>query len=124
MNQKAFTAKQRGKPLSVYYEDLCEIFRELDHRDKVLMENTNDIAAYKKSIQRQRVHIFLAGLDEEFEQVRGEEVLRKDSLPGSEECHGLIRREAVRRATMNVESENMDSSVMVSRNRPNLKLQE
>ncbi|KAG5545139.1 hypothetical protein RHGRI_017567 [Rhododendron griersonianum] len=87
------------------------------------MENTNDIAAYKKSIQRQRVHIFLARLDEDFEQVRGE-VLRKDSLPVLEECYALIQREAVRRATLNVESENIDSSVMVARNRPNLKLQE
>ncbi|KAG5512959.1 hypothetical protein RHGRI_038628 [Rhododendron griersonianum] len=123
LNRKAFTAKQRGKLLSVYYGELCEIFRELDHHDRVIMENTNDIAAYKKSIQRQQVHIFLAGLDEDFEQVRGE-VLRKDSLPGLEECYALIRREAVRRATLNVESENIDSSVMVARNRPNLKLQE
>ncbi|XP_058180009.1 uncharacterized protein LOC131298542 [Rhododendron vialii] len=49
--------KQGVKLLSVYYGVLCEIFRELDHRDRVIMENTNDIAAYKKSIQRQRTQL-------------------------------------------------------------------
>ncbi|XP_058222837.1 uncharacterized protein LOC131332547 [Rhododendron vialii] len=67
LNQKAFTTKQGGKSLSVYYGELCEIFRELDHRDKVVMEHANDIGTYEKSIQRQRVHIFLVGLDGEFE---------------------------------------------------------
>ncbi|KAI4323967.1 hypothetical protein L6164_023537 [Bauhinia variegata] len=33
LNQKAFTAKQNGKSLSEYYEELVEIFHELDHRD-------------------------------------------------------------------------------------------
>ncbi|RVW30784.1 hypothetical protein CK203_077115 [Vitis vinifera] len=47
--------------------------------DKVVMKDPEDIAAYQKSIERQRVHIFLAGLGGDFEQVRGE-ILRKDPL--------------------------------------------
>ena len=57
--------------LSEYYGELTEIFCELDHQDKVVMKDPEDIAAYRKSIERQRVHIFLAGLDGDFEQVRG-----------------------------------------------------
>ncbi|KAL6318990.1 hypothetical protein AAG906_001463 [Vitis piasezkii] len=59
LNQKAFTVKQSGRSLSKYYGELTEIFYELDHRDKVVMKDPEDIAAYRKSIERQRVHIFL-----------------------------------------------------------------
>ena len=37
LNQRAFSAKQNGRPLSIYYGELTEIFSELDHRDKVVM---------------------------------------------------------------------------------------
>ena len=83
----------------MYYGELTEIFSELDHRDKVIMESENDVESYRKSVQRQRVHIFLAGLDGEFEQVRGE-ILRKDPIPELEVCYALVRRESVRRETM------------------------
>ena len=76
------------------------------------MKDPEDIAAYRKSIERQWVHIFLAGLDGDFEQVRGE-ILRKDPLPDLEECYALIRREAVRHASMKVEYDNPDTSTMV-----------
>ena len=80
LNQKAFTAKQSDKSLSEYYGKLTEIFYELDHQDKVVMKDPNDITAYQKSIKRQRVHIFLAGLNGDFEQVRGE-ILAKILFP-------------------------------------------
>ncbi|KAL6323210.1 hypothetical protein AAG906_029217 [Vitis piasezkii] len=111
LNQKAFTAKQSGRSLSKYYGELTEIFCELDHRDKVVMKDPEDIAAYLKSIKQQRVHIFLVGLDGDFEQVRGE-ILRKDPLPDLEERYALIRREVVRLASMKGESDNPDTSVM------------
>ncbi|CAJ2669981.1 unnamed protein product [Trifolium pratense] len=116
LNQRAFSAKQNGKSLSVYYGELTEIFSELDHRDKVIMECEKDVAAYHKSVQRQRVHIFLAGLDGEFEQVRGE-ILRKDPIPELEECYSMVRREFVRQTTMNGELEKPEASAMFSRNR-------
>ncbi|RVX01208.1 hypothetical protein CK203_036104 [Vitis vinifera] len=89
LNKKAFTAKQSSRSLSEYYGELTKIFCELDHRDKVVMKDLEDIAAHRKSIERQRVHIFLAGLDGDFEQVRGK-ILRKDPLPDLEECYALI----------------------------------
>ena len=36
LNQRAFSAKQNGRPLSIYYGELIEIFSELDHHDKVV----------------------------------------------------------------------------------------
>lgn len=71
LNQKTFTAKQNGRTLFVYYGELMEIFRELDHHDKVVMKDLDDIISYKKSIERLTVHIFIARLDGEFKQVRG-----------------------------------------------------
>ena len=61
-------------------------------------------------------HIFLAGLDGDFEQVRGE-ILSKDPLPDLEECYALIRQEVVRHASIKVESNNPDTSAMVVRQR-------
>lgn len=116
LNQKAFTAKQNGRALSEYYGELMVIFQELDHRDTVVMKDPDDVKAYHKSIERLRVHIFLAGLDGDFEQVRGE-ILRKEPVPGLEECHALIRRETVRRATLKGETRNSEAAAMVTRNR-------
>ena len=44
-NQRAFSAKQNGRPLSIYYGELTEIFNELDHRDKVVMVDETNIAS-------------------------------------------------------------------------------
>ncbi|XP_026377082.1 uncharacterized protein LOC113271434 [Papaver somniferum] len=120
LNRRAFLAKQNGRALSIYYGELTEIFGDLDHRDKVVVENSNDIEAYQKSIQRLRVHIFLAGLDESFEQIRGE-ILRKDPIPELESCYALVRRESVRRTTMTKESEEVEPAAMATRNRYNQK---
>ena len=51
-HQKAFSAKQRAKSLSVYYGELIEIFRELDHHDKVIMKDPNDVIAYRQSVEQ------------------------------------------------------------------------
>ena len=67
LNQRAFSAKQSGKSLSEFYDELAEIFSELDHRDKVVIESSKDVESYRKSIHRLRVHIFLVGLDNELE---------------------------------------------------------
>ncbi|XP_037493735.1 uncharacterized protein LOC119370195 [Jatropha curcas] len=88
LNQRAFAARQRSRPLTEYYGELIEIFRELDHRDKIVMKDPGDVELYDKSTERLRVHIFLAGLDDDLEQVRGE-ILRKDIVPDLE---GLWKR--------------------------------
>ncbi|KAH7550381.1 hypothetical protein JRO89_XS13G0181100 [Xanthoceras sorbifolium] len=77
------------------------------------MNDADDIAAYKKSIERLRVHIFLAGLDGAFEQVQGE-ILRKDLIPDLEECYVLVHREAVRQTTLKGEYDTSDISAMVA----------
>ena len=121
LNQRAFSTKQNGRPLLIYYGEPTEIFNELDHRDKVVMVDETDIASYQKLLQRQRVHIFLTGLEGDFEQVRGE-ILRKDLIPELEECYALVHRENVRSGVMNGQLENYEASAMVTRNRSNQNL--
>ena len=53
LNQKAFTAKQNNRSFFEYYGELTDFFCELDHRDKLVMKDPEDIAAYRKSIERQ-----------------------------------------------------------------------
>ncbi|KAL6316291.1 hypothetical protein AAG906_017922 [Vitis piasezkii] len=43
----------------------------------------------------------------------------KDPLPDLEECYALIRREAVRHASMKAESDNPDTSTMVDQSKTN-----
>ena len=116
LNQRGFSAKQNSIPPSIYDGELTEIFSELDHRDKVVMVDETDIASYQKLLQRQRFHIFLAGLEGDFEQVRGE-ILRKDLIPELEECYALVHREDVQRGVMNEQLENSEASAMVTQNR-------
>ncbi|KAH9774810.1 retrovirus-related pol polyprotein from transposon RE1 [Citrus sinensis] len=119
LNQKAFSTKQNGQPLSKFYGELVEIFREFDHRDKVVMKDPEDVVIYRRSAERLRVHIFLAGLDEEFDQVRGE-ILRKDIIPDLEECYSLIRREDIRQSKLNKKVDS-ETSAMIARQQPQRK---
>ena len=60
-----------GKSLSKYFGELIEFFWEFDHHDKVVMKDLENITTYGKFIEWLRVHIFLFGLDIDFEQVCG-----------------------------------------------------
>ena len=82
------------------------------------MVDETDIASYQKLLQRQRVHVFLAGLEGDFEQVHGE-ILRKDPILELEECYALVCREDVRRGVMNEQLENYEASAMVTQNQSN-----
>lgn len=63
-----------------------------------------------------RVHIFLAGLDEDFDQIR-REILRRDIAPNLDECYDLVRREAVRNTSLKEDSGALEPSAMVAHNR-------
>ncbi|KAH0730316.1 hypothetical protein KY289_001504 [Solanum tuberosum] len=103
-------AQEIWKALSTaFYDGTDEL--QLDHRDKVIMESEKDVSSYRRSIQRQRVHIFLVGLDSEFEQIHGE-ILRKDPVPELEECYSMVRRESVRHATVNGDLEKSEATAM------------
>ena len=60
------------------------------------------------------MHIFLNGLDAEFEQIRGE-ILKRDPVLDLEETYVYVRRDSVRQAALNGELEHSELSAMVAR---------
>lgn len=82
------------------------------------MKDPDDVQIYKQSIERLRVHIFLAGLDKVFDPIR-REILRQEPLSSLEECYSLVRREALRSATLNDDVEKLEASAMITRNQSN-----
>jgi hypothetical protein len=116
LNQKASRLRQNSRPLATYFGELIEIFQELDHFNRVSMECENDIKMFQKSTKRQRVYIFLGGLDDRFDQVRGE-VLRKDPPLGLQASYAYVRREADRKEAMKMEVDKSEHTAMAAKTR-------
>ncbi|XP_059669452.1 uncharacterized protein LOC132314630 [Cornus florida] len=114
LNQKAFTAKQNGKSLSEYYGELTEVFREMDHRDKVVMKDPDDIESISEVYRATKKGINAHYLVAHNPINRAKHVLRHDPVPDLEGCYSLVRQEVVRRATLKKESENSEASVMMT----------
>src|SRR5436190_19462582 len=75
-----------------------------------------DIKTFQKSVERQRVYLFLGGLDDVFDQVRGE-VLRKDPPLGLEASYAYVRREAERKEAMKMEDSKTEPVAMTTKTR-------
>ncbi|KAB5511940.1 hypothetical protein DKX38_028968 [Salix brachista] len=114
LNQRAFSIRQSNRPLPTYYGELVEIFQELDYRDNVKMRDPEDLIMYKRAVEKLRTHIFLNGLDAEFEQVQGE-ILRMDPSLDLESSYAYVRREANRRLLLNKDMTTSDSMAMLAR---------
>lgn len=77
------------------------------------MKDADDIVAYRKSIDRRRVYIFLTGLDNIFETSCGE-ILRKEQVLDLVECYALIGCEAVHHTILKGKIEDFDASTMIA----------
>jgi hypothetical protein len=116
LNQKASRLRKNSRPLATYFGEQTEIFQELDHFNRVSMECENDIKMFQKSTERQRVYIFLGGLDDRFDQVRGE-VLRNDPALGLQASYAYVRREADRKEAMKMEVDKSEPAAMAAKTR-------
>ncbi|KAH0638798.1 hypothetical protein KY285_035384 [Solanum tuberosum] len=112
LNQQSFTTKQNSRPLSTYYNKLVAIFQEIGHRTASQERSVEGIVHLHSMVARLRVHIFLSGLDLEFDQVRGE-ILRKDPKLDLESCYEYVRREAQKRQIMGSSRPVLESSAML-----------
>ncbi|KAI4356997.1 hypothetical protein L6164_000975 [Bauhinia variegata] len=77
------------------------------------MKDPDDVAAYRQSVERIRVHIFLAGLEKAFNPIR-KEILRQDPLPSLEECYVFVRREDIRSTALTEDIERPEASALLS----------
>ncbi|KAI5342103.1 hypothetical protein L3X38_009978 [Prunus dulcis] len=99
LHRRSFIMKQAGASVAKYYSELTEIFQELDQLSPSTMEHPKDIETRRKEVDRLRVYIFLAGLDNNFDQIRGE-ILRMEPKPELEAAYAHIKRESNRQGTM------------------------
>lgn len=89
-------SKQMGRPVATFFPDLTTIWQELDYRKPIIFTQADVIKIRRKEIDEERVHLFLAGLDDVYDSIRGE-ILRSTPLPGPEKAFSIVRREEQRR---------------------------
>ncbi|KAG6735710.1 hypothetical protein POTOM_061640 [Populus tomentosa] len=99
LHRRSFIMRQAGASVAKYYSELIEIFQELDQLNPSTMEHPSDIEIRRKEVNRLRVYIFLAGLNNNFDQIRGE-ILRMEPKPELEVAYAHIKRESNRQGTM------------------------
>jgi hypothetical protein len=64
--------RQSGSSLEKYYTDLQGLWREIDFRRPNPMECATDIHHYNALVQEYRVYLFLDGLDDRLDHIRGD----------------------------------------------------
>ena len=87
--------KQAGGTLEQYYNDLQGLWREIDFRRPNPMKCAVDSHKYNTIIQEDRVYVFLDGLDNRLDKIRGD-VLQLHPFPTVEQAYAHIRREVSR----------------------------
>ena len=112
-------AKQGENEVTTYYNEMVSLWQELDQCYNDEWECSMDSVKAKKKEENERVYLFLARLNREFDKVRSR-ILGKNPLPSLRETFSEVRREETRRKVMlkpdlNVELKPViDSSALVT----------
>ncbi|KAL6129790.1 hypothetical protein ACLB2K_073139 [Fragaria x ananassa] len=91
LNKKCFAARQNGRPLPTYYNELVGMFQEIDQRIASQNNTVAGVVQETTAMARMRVHMFLSGLDSEYDQVYGE-ILRKDQKFTLKQSYTYVRK--------------------------------
>ena len=103
-----------------YFTFLTNGWKRLDHLEDYKPVCPTDSIGYKKFIARERVFKFLAGLNVEYDPVRGR-VLSMDTLPSLQEAFAYVQNEESRRSAM-MSPVSTDRSALLSTPRDGLSL--
>jgi gag-polypeptide of LTR copia-type len=116
LNKKMNKTKQAGRFVEEYYNELQDLWLEIDFRRPNPMECIADIEKFNKFLQESRVYSFLDGLDDKFDNER-ENMLQMTPFPTLEQAFARVRKEATRQDVMNtgVEVEPQLSVAMYSK---------
>jgi len=112
-------AKQGENEVTTYYNEMVSLWQELDQCYNDEWECSMDSVKAKKKEENERVYLFLARLNREFDKVRSR-ILGKNPLPSLRETFSEIRTEETGRKVMlkpdlNVELKPViDSSALVT----------
>ena len=114
LRRRVTQLKQAGGSLEQFYNDLQGLWREIDFRRPNPMECAVDIHKYNAILQEERVYVFLDGLDNRLDKVRGD-VLQIRPFPTVEQAYAHVRRESSRQTVMTSENENMSGAVLATK---------
>ncbi|XP_006589216.1 uncharacterized protein [Glycine max] len=96
LKTQLWQSKQGDKDVTTFYNLMVTLWQELDQYYEDDWENPNDATRFKKREENDRVYMFLAGLNQELNEVRGR-ILGRKSLPSMREVFFEVRREESRR---------------------------
>jgi hypothetical protein len=99
LNWQVSHLKQGGRAIEEYYDDLQKLWQEIDFRCPNPMECVKDIEAFNTYIRKNRVFVFLDGLDDRLDHVRAE-VLKINPFSTIEQAYEHVRRENIRQEVM------------------------
>jgi hypothetical protein len=91
--------KQASGSLEKYFTNLQGLWHEIDFRRPNPMECVADIQQNNNMLQEDRVYVFLDGLDDRLDKIRGD-ILQMHPFPTIEQAYAHVCREAVRQAVM------------------------
>ncbi|KAH9650093.1 protein kinase domain-containing protein [Citrus sinensis] len=91
--------RQGDYSITKYFNTLKRLWQDLDLFNDYEWESMEDFKHHKQTVNNERIFKFLAGLNVEFDEVRGRIIGRKP-LPTLEDVFSKVRREESRRGVM------------------------
>ena len=76
---QAISTKQSNRIVTEYVNELRRLWQELDHYRQIEIKCIDDVTTLKEVVDCHRIYIFLAGINNEFDQV-GVQILSKEKL--------------------------------------------
>ena len=104
--------RQDGESIESYYNTLQGLWRKIDFWCLNPMKCTEDIQIYNSNIQKDRVYIFLDGLDDRLDKIRSD-VLQIKLFPIVEQAYAHVRREDTHQAVVLSNTESTSSPILL-----------
>lgn len=115
LKTRLWSSKQGSRDVTNYYNDIVSLWQELDLCYDDDWECSADSVKHKKREENEHVYSFLAGLNQELDEVRGR-ILGRKPLPSLREVFSEVRREEARRKVMiGKTAHESEGSALVSR---------
>ncbi|KAJ1390059.1 hypothetical protein SESBI_37775 [Sesbania bispinosa] len=91
--------RQGGDNVTRYFHSLKRVWQDLDLFNTYKWRSTEDAKHHQKIVEEGRIFQFLAGLNEELDEVRGR-IIGRATLPSLGEVFAEVRREETHRNVM------------------------
>ncbi|XP_057416096.1 uncharacterized protein LOC130710761 [Lotus japonicus] len=91
--------RQGGNNVTKYFHSLKRVWQDLDLFNTYKWNSAEDAKHHRQTVEEGRIFQFLAGLNEELDEVRGR-IIGRATLPSLGEVFAEVRREETRRSVM------------------------